>query len=403
MKKLLSKPAENKAQLPLAEEAQRVVSGSSVQAVVRACSILKCFCNSTETLQLHEIAARCALPKPTAYRLLTTLVACEMLHRPERNRYRLAGSSARRTRYRFGYAAQSDVSSFARLVSDGMRSAAYSAGVELLVLNNHLSAKTALRNVNTFIHERVDFVIEFQTVEKAATVISSRLREAGIPCVAIEVPHPQAFYFGANNYRAGIMGGRALGQACQQQWQGQYDEVLLLEQLAAGALPQTRLTGTIAGLREVLPQVSEKNIKLIDGQGRFVNSWEAVRRHLTRSAVQRVLISGVNDECCRGALAAFSEAGRAENCIVVGQNASLEVRQEMRRPGSRFAGSVGYFPEQYGETVVLLAIRALEGHRPPPSTFVKHQLITPENANLFYPNDGLSARQGGESLLYSGR
>ncbi|RXH54723.1 substrate-binding domain-containing protein [Granulicella sibirica] len=376
---------------------------SSVQSVVRACAILKCFRSNAEVLQLDEIATRCGLPKPTAYRLLATLVECGMLQRPERNRYRLPGSSPRRVRYRFGYAAQSDISSFARIVSDSIRSSAYSAGIDLIVLDNHLSAKIALRNVNAFVHERVDFVIEFQTVEKAATAISARLRLAGIPCLAIEVPHPQAFYFGANNYRAGVMGGRALGQACLDQWRGQADQVLLLEQLAAGALPQARLTGTIAGLREVLPKFSEQNVEFLEGHGRFASSWEAARRYLARSRAQRVLISGVNDEGCRGALAAFSEAGRAEHCIVVGQNASMEVRQDMRQPGSRFVGSVGYFPEQYGDAVVSLAIRVLEGDPPPPSTFVKHQLVTPENVDKLYPHDALSAKQGGDSILYSGR
>jgi ribose transport system substrate-binding protein len=75
----------------------------------------------------------------------------------------------------------------------------------------------------------------------------------------------------------------------------------------------------------------------------------------------------------------------------------------MRRGNSRLIGSVGYFPEQYGEAVISIALRSLNGETLPPSTFVKHQLITPANVDLFYPNDGLSLKAGGESLLYSSR
>jgi ribose transport system substrate-binding protein len=377
------------------------VEQGNIRAVERACSILKAFGPLESSLRLEGIAARCHLPKPTAYRLLKTLVACEMLERPQKNLYRLASGQARSKRYRFGYGAQSEEFAFSRLVSESIRSSAFSAGIELLTLNNRYSAKAAIRNAGVFVQEHVDFVIEFQTSEKAAEAVSARLREAGIPCLAIEVPHPDALYFGANNYRAGMMGGHALAQACLAQWGGHADAVLLLELPAAGALPHSRLSGTLAGLRELLPHFPEQHVHLLDGRGRFEDSLDAVRRHLQRNASRRFLVSGVNDECCLGALSAFQEAGLAEHCLVVGQNATIEARQEMRRAGSRLVSSVGYFPEQYGEAVISIALRALHGEAPPPSTFVKHQLVSPANVDSLYPNDSFSLKSGGDSLLYS--
>jgi ribose transport system substrate-binding protein len=373
----------------------------NIRAVERACSILKAFGPSDSSLRLEGIAVRCNLPKPTAYRLLKTLVACEMLDRPQKNLYRLATGQFRSKRYRFGYGAQSEEFTFSRLVSESIRSSAFSAGIELLTLNNRYSAKAAIRNAGIFVHEHVDFVIEFQTSDQAAEAVSARLREAGIPCLAIEVPHPDALYFGANNYRAGLMGGHALAQACLAQWGGHADAVLLLEQRAAGALPHSRLSGTIAGLRELLPHFPEQHVHLLDGRGRFEDSLNAVRRHLQRNASRQFLVSGVNDECCLGALSAFKEAGMAEHCLVVGQNATIDARQEMRRAGSRLVSSVGYFPEQYGEAVISIALRALHGEAPPPSTFVKHQLVSPANVDILYPNDSFSLKGGGDSLLYS--
>ena len=385
-------------------EHQRAISkAGAVQSVVRACSILKAFGQRDDILRLEEIAARCALPKPTAHRLLATLVLCGMVDRCGKNRYRIPVSRSRRAAYRLGYASESDEFSFSRLVSDSIRSSAYSAGVELLILNNRFSAKTAIRNAEVFVQERVDFVIEFQISEKAATVIAARLHEAGIPCLAIEIPQPDALYFGANNYRAGIIGGHALGEACLSLWEGIADEVLLLELPAAGAVPRSRLTGTLAGLRELLPRFPEQHVRFLDGRGRFESSLEAVRRYLRRSQSKRVLISGVNDESCLAALSAFQEAGKSECCIVVGQNANIDARQEMRRHGSRFIGSVGYFPEQYGEAIISIALSVLQGKPPPPPTFVKHQLITRANVDLLYPNDWVSAKLGGDSLLYSSR
>jgi ribose transport system substrate-binding protein len=288
----------------------------TVQSVVRACAILKAFGGPDRSMRLDAIAAQCALPKPTAYRLLKTLVACGMLERPEKNVYRLSTDHSRRKRYRFGYGAQTEESAFSRLVSDSIRSSAYSAGVELLTLNNRDSGRTAIRNAAIFAKEHVDLVIEFQTDTKAADAIAFRLGEAGIPCIAIEIPHPHAFYFGANNYRAGVIGGRALAQACVANWEGQADEILLMELPVAGALPHSRLDGTLAGLRELLPHFPEQHVHFLDGRGRFESSLENVRRYLHRSISRRVLISGINDDCCLGALSAFQEAGMADRCYV---------------------------------------------------------------------------------------
>src|SRR6185436_6638891 len=66
----------------------------------------------------------------------------------------------------------------------------------------------------------VDLVIEFQTDDHVAPIVAAKYREANIPLIAIEVPHPGATYFGANNYEAGLIGGRYLGRWAKQHWHG---------------------------------------------------------------------------------------------------------------------------------------------------------------------------------------
>jgi len=90
-----------------------------------------------------------------------------------------------------------------------------------------------------------------------------------------------------------------------------------------------------------------------------------------------------------GAVRAFEEAGRASHVAVVGQNAEPEARAEMRRPRTALVGSVGFFPEKYGEGLIRLALDILARKPVPPAVFIKHQLISPENVDHFYPNDAL--------------
>jgi ribose transport system substrate-binding protein len=177
----------------------------------------------------------------------------------------------------------------------------------------------------------------------------------------------------------------------------------MLELPMAGPLVQSRLTGLVDELRERLPAMSNDKIRFMNGAGRFETSLDVTRKHLRHRHGHRVLIGAMNDPSCLGALRAFEEAGRAADCLAVSHNGILEGRQEIRRPNSRLVGTVGYFPEQYGEAVMRLALDKLQGKQVPPATFVKHQLITRENVDTLYPNDALSEKREGDSLLYSRR
>jgi hypothetical protein len=60
-----------------------------------------------------------------------------------------------------------------------------------------------LYNAELLVREKVDLAIEFQTDETIAPIVAAKYREAGIPMIAIDIPHPGATYYGANNYEAG--------------------------------------------------------------------------------------------------------------------------------------------------------------------------------------------------------
>src|SRR6266702_7527404 len=120
-------------------------SAYNIQAVQRACDILKCF-QKQSALRLSDIVEKTNLSRTTAFRLLATLVEQGMLERPAKNQYRATKEQWRHSRYRIGYASQSEEFSFSRLVSDSIRSQAYGAGVDLLELSNRYSPTVAIRN-----------------------------------------------------------------------------------------------------------------------------------------------------------------------------------------------------------------------------------------------------------------
>ena len=80
----------------------------------------------------------------------------------------------------------------------------------------------------------MDLVIEFQSHERVASTIAARFLSAGIPVIAIEIPHPGATFFGANNYQAGLLGGRAGARWVKQHWAGAVEGILLIQESLGG-------------------------------------------------------------------------------------------------------------------------------------------------------------------------
>ena len=123
-------------------------------------------------------------------------------------------------RYRIGYASQGQDSSFPQEVLNGLVRASEAEMIELIVVDNRYDPRVALRNADHLLRERVNLVIEFQADEAVAPEIASKYLEANVPFIAIDIPHPGATYFGANNYEAGLdwrasprpLGAEALGR-----------------------------------------------------------------------------------------------------------------------------------------------------------------------------------------------
>jgi ribose transport system substrate-binding protein len=360
-----------------------------VKSVLHSSQLLCAFRISGEALPLREIAKRSNLPKTMAFRLLYTLEKCGMVEKVGDNLYRSCLRPFRQRLYRLGYCAQGTEYGFSREVSASLQRAADAEGIELICLDNQYNPKIAQRNADLLVREKVDLVIEFQTDENVAPIVAEKYRAANIPLIAIEIPHPGATYYGANNYEAGLIGGRHLGRWVKRRWEAEADEIVLLELLRAGNLPRMRLTGLLVGLKEVLPNLSNCRVTAIDGDGCFDKSFEAVRKHLRSANSRRIILGAINDTSALGGLRAFQEAGRTERCAIISHNASPEGRAEMREPNTRLIGSVGYFPERYGDGLIRLSLDILNRRLVPPAVFVKHLIITPDNVDHFYPNDSL--------------
>ncbi len=355
-----------------------------IESVDRACRLMRIL-QSEGSLPLFELAEISHLSRPTVFRLMATLQANGMVVKDGSRKYRLAGGFSPGRRYKIGYLAETGETSFYRAVTRGLLESAERAGVDIVLLDSQHSPDIALANADRLVAENVDLVMMFQSYSQVAAVISTRVSNRKLPLIAVEMPHPNAIYFGVDNCHAGLTAGRYLAHWAERHWKGQVDEILLIGSPRTGSLPEARLAGSILGIHEVLPNSVQAKIATVNGDWQFDMSVEAVTRHLKKSKATRILVSAIFDPSALGALQAFKDADRLQDCAIVGQNGSIEARLQMRKAGSRLIGSVAYFPERYGEQLIALALDILTQRvSVPNAVFIKHQLITPSNLKQHY-------------------
>ena len=342
----------------------------TVRSVIRAAAILKAFSSSHEVLTLRAVAENTKLDKGTVFRLLETLVEAGLVDRAGKQGYQSRLQPVLTRRFRLGYASQSNLLPFTGIVTDSLMSAASAAEIDLVVLNNQFSPRVALENAERFVAEKVDLVIDSQINVNVASQIAAKFLDAGIPFIAVDIPHPGSFYFGADNYKAGRIAGRHLARWALKTWSGKAELVMYLGVDAAGPLLNSRLTGICDGLNECMPESRKIPSCHYDTKGGQIDA-----------------TLDVNDSTALAVLQAFRETGLEKECAIVGQAASIEARQELRRPFTRLIGTVAYFPENYGSQLIRLALEILEKKCVPPAVFTQHELVTPANVNKVYPND----------------
>jgi ribose transport system substrate-binding protein len=251
-----------------------------VKSIVNVSAILGSFYSPGEVLRLRDIVSRSGLSKGMCFRLLYTMHECGLLEKVGENQYRISFPLGGHRRFRIGFAGEEQSSSFSHQVFDGLVRACQKSQMELIMVDNRLDPKVGIRNAEHLIRERVDLAVEFQINESAAPVVASKFQNAGIPLIAVDIPHPAAIYFGADNHLAGLLGGRCLGHHAMQQWQGSVDQILLLGIAQAGALVRTRVDGILDGIKDVFAAAEKCQVVRLDGKGQFRASMECVRKHL---------------------------------------------------------------------------------------------------------------------------
>jgi ribose transport system substrate-binding protein len=347
-----------------------------IPVLSKALDILELLQAENQPLSLEAIHRETKISKTTVYRILKTFLHRGYLSQSQDGLYR---QISRPKKLRFGFGGQSAEMPFSIEVTDSLRHAARSMGVDLIVLDNFYDGPTAIRNAEQFIESHVDLIVEFQVEQDVAPIIADKVAAAGIPMIAIDIPHPHATYFGVDNFRVGVEAGEALSAHAMREWAGQVNWVLGLDLPEAGQLVQSRITGAFEGVRKSFPTLPDEYFVRLNGRGLRDRSAKVISEFLQRHPRDKhILIAAATDSSALGALDAVRELKRNRHVVIVGQDCIAEAVAEMRKPNSPLIGSVSHEAGSYGQNLINLGLSILRGQKVAPYNYVAHKLVTRE-------------------------
>lgn len=289
--------------------------------------------------------------------------------------------------HRIGFANLSEQLLFSIDVRRGLEHAAKASDhVDIIFVDNNLDGETAIRLADELIAQDVDLVIEYQIDEQAGNIIMNKFKQHGIPVIAVDIPMVGATYFGVDNFVAGEMAGVQLGRWIEANWDGVVDHVIVVEEKRAGPLPGARIQGQLSGLESVIGPLAIDDFTFIDSGNSTQTSYEEILRILRkRPTGLHTAFVCFTDDAAMGALLAARELAIENHVAIVGQGADRSIRKEIANPNSPIIGSTAFMPEKYGEKLIDIVARILNGHPVPPAVYMEHHFVDGNNIATLYP------------------
>lgn len=353
---------------------QEVEARYFVEAAAKALDVLESFSTVHEELTTTDIVRRAGIGYCSTFRMLYTLERRGYVMRVAGSkRYRLVPA---RMRFRVGYAA-TDGEARPDEVAHGLILAAKSSGVELLVRNRGCNPANALANVDSLLDEGVQLVIVRQPHECAAEPISTRCRNLSVPAIAINYAHPGATYFGPDHVQL----GRQCGDYAGKRLASERARLLVLLPAPVNEARHEFLRGLMEGVRRT-GGPRPVSVSVPAGAG---YTWVQQALGQLGSSRDRSLVIAGSDAIFAGCLRAVGNMHATEAPAILAVAGGEDSISRLRSAGPR-AAIMTCLPETYGQRVLSLAIRLLEGRLAGPVLHSQAVLLTPDNVDDYYPD-----------------
>jgi ribose transport system substrate-binding protein len=282
-----------------------------------------------------------------------------------------------------GYLSLDERNAFVRSVTASVRAAAESAGLALVECDSGWTREGVLSCAQDLGDLGVDGLLGFQPFADLAAQVCAIVGDVPTVGIVFDQGPCQVSQLRIDQAESGRLAGESVGRFAAERWDCETSAYLSLESNDSDPDGRARMAGYRAGYQEHCPLPSRT--LQIDDADRLVTAQTQVARRLAGLQGRRIIVVGLNESAVLGAMAAASAAGRKDEVWYSGQLADASIREHIACDG-QYIASVAQFPERYGEQLLPLLVRALDGEVVPDVVEAPLELVTAANVRQLFPD-----------------
>jgi len=275
---------------------------------------------------------------------------------------------------------------FLRQVGESMQRAADKAGVKLLVAESNFDVEKILPNVDNMLLQGAQLIVDFNVNAQVGGSLVDYCGAKGVPVIGIDVMYTgakgaQGWFFGANNQMAGEVAGKGLAKAIKSKWSGNVDTLLLFFNSENGDLVKKRLSGMYDGMKASGIGLAANKVEFIDMGGGGSDTTLVANQKMTdwltaHPTLHHIAVGTVNTETGQGVFSAVQSANRDKDILLATNNNGKQTLNAFAQGDNCWLGGTAYYPTQYGDYIIPLAIDIINGKKPAKIQTMKHEFLT---------------------------
>ncbi len=277
---------------------------------------------------------------------------------------------------------------FSVSIHKGIYKIAGDLGINIIYCDQEFKPEKAVTCAEQLSQQKPDFAIVSNWQSGAAEAIMKIYDAAKIPVVNIDVWHPNAIFFGADNYISGEIGGKAAGEYAK--GLGKCGEVTLFNGVnpGEGDAAAQRIAGFNDGVQEICGPIPADRIKSeIFDAGTTEQALTKTTDWLTANpGASFILSTSIDDARSAGIAKAFAQNARNGAAVGLGcDDIGVASTKEGDPATTRFLGCVAYFPEKYPDYVMSIGLDVLDGKPVPDEVHIEHKFLDKATISSVYP------------------
>lgn len=290
--------------------------------------------------------------------------------------------------YNIGYCNQQLKEDFFITVEAGLKKACEDLGYEYNLANTDRDSSKMKTGIDSLVTMGADIIVDFNCLPEQGAASSEQLEAEGIPMLSIDSDYGDvAYFFGVNNYDAGVALGEGLSAYVDSRFDGKLDYIVCLYDSQAGDAVKARCDGAAETLAKAY-NVSEDNIVWLDSMADDTKTKTMTQDWLdSHPDAKKVAFVGQNDDRGYAITQAVEVSERIENCIIGSHNAdpaSVENLQKAKDDpdANPWVVTVSYESFNYGKQIAAYATDILNGKcADEKERYAKTTVVTTDNVD----------------------